>query len=289
MLRSRSRCPVLMRNATTAPTTRIASNPSRRMMRNDCQNASHPLPAGRVSATTSGSPASIASRRRSAARTSLAAHRALEVGEDALHRRDEPGILRARRRLDRLERHVGVGRACRRVAGSAALRRAQRLLEQRHDRRATRPARCTLSDARAPVAVAHRQRAQVRRPRSAPAPARARAARRHRRAGDARPHDLGELRRRCAPPATPRCRSRAAAASATRASTPSPAPVTPWQDAQRCANSPSPFHLLRVRRAQRVRRTPRRSSAARASASRRSRPSASRRCPPTPRGTSAPG
>ena len=72
MLRSRSRCPVLMRNATTAPTTRIASNPSRRMMRNDCQNASQPLPAGSVSATTSGSPASIASRSRSAARTSLA-------------------------------------------------------------------------------------------------------------------------------------------------------------------------------------------------------------------------
>jgi len=71
MLRSRSRCPVLIRIATMAPTTRMASKPSRRMMRNDCQNASTPLPAGAVSATISGIVASIASRTCSACLRSL--------------------------------------------------------------------------------------------------------------------------------------------------------------------------------------------------------------------------
>ena len=70
--RNRSRCPVFTRKATTAPITRIASNPSRRMISSDCRKAPQPLAGGPASSFTPGNPASMAFMDRSALRKSRA-------------------------------------------------------------------------------------------------------------------------------------------------------------------------------------------------------------------------
>ena len=63
-------------------------------------------------------------------------HRSLEVGEVALHRRDQSGLLRARRRLQRLERDVRIECTVARFGSLTLPREVECAVEQReNDRR----------------------------------------------------------------------------------------------------------------------------------------------------------
>ena len=155
-----------------------------------------PLPGGRVSATTSGSVASIASRSALGAAQVVAAHRRLEVGELPLHRRDEA------RDSSRAPASRSARTRCRRRTPCRPRRRSGRCAPQLSDcsssastvRAATRARACRSHLRQSPcVAVLHRQRADVRddalhlRRRQV-------ARRRHRRAGHAVAHHRRELR-----------------------------------------------------------------------------------------------
>ena len=120
--------PVLTRNATTAPITRIASSPSRRMMSSDWRKAPKPLAGGPARSFTAGQPLLDRVHRTLGAAQVARADRAPEVREVALERRYGPGASGARRRLQWLERDVRVERVVVGLVLPAHPRRRQRRL-----------------------------------------------------------------------------------------------------------------------------------------------------------------
>ena len=282
MLRSRSRWPVLIRNATTAPMTRIASNPSRRMMRNDCQNASQPLPAGARERDDLGQRRLDRVAQPLGGAHVAAAHRRLEVGELPLHRRDEardssraPASRAARTRCRRrtpCRPRRPAGRSARRSSdcSSSASTIAPRRVALSAVRCPARDARCGPSSAacgRTPPCSAACAGVSSRDGGIAVPgmPSRTTAASCSSLRSDL-PRDGADLRRQLVSDRAQRAVAGAGHAVARRAA---------------LREQPLALELLRVRARAASSRTRRRSSAARASACRRSRPSACRRCRPT--------